>query len=91
MALFFLASTIDGASFAGGTIVQAFDPVSARDDAEAAGLHVPGAPLSIVTQLDAASVPPELIGRKLSRAEIPAAARWREETAVSIGPPTHRK
>jgi hypothetical protein len=55
------------AEFVGAAIVEAFDQSQARERAEAAGIHRPGA-LSVVTQVDA--VPAELIGRKLSPRDV---------------------
>jgi hypothetical protein len=63
MRLYLVAyQTLEGV-FLGAAIVEAFDSFKARERAEEAGIHQPGA-LSVVTQIDAA--PPNLIGRRLS-------------------------
>ena len=58
--------TLEGV-FLGAAIVEAFDSFKARERAEEAGIHQPGA-LSVVTQIDTA--PPDLIGRRLSPRDV---------------------
>jgi hypothetical protein len=72
MPLFLVAYQSHHAELLGAAIVEAFDPPRAREKAEAAGLHQPGA-LSVVTRIDAA--PADLIGRKLSRRDIAVLVR----------------
>jgi hypothetical protein len=67
MRLYLVAYQSHEAEFLGAAIVEAFDQIKARERAEAAGIHQPGA-MSIVTQVDA--VPPDLIGRKLSLRDV---------------------
>jgi hypothetical protein len=67
MRLYLVAYQSHQAEFLGAAIVEAFDQIKARERAEEAGFHQPGA-LSVVTQVDA--VPPDLIGRKLSPRDV---------------------
>jgi hypothetical protein len=67
MRLYLVAYQSHQAEFLGAAVVEAFDQIKARERAEAAGIHQPGA-MSIVTQVDA--VPPDLIGRKLSPRDV---------------------
>jgi hypothetical protein len=67
MRLYLVAYQTHQAEFVGAAIVEAFDQIKARERAEEAGIHQPGA-MSVVTQVDA--VPPELIGRKLSPRDV---------------------
>jgi hypothetical protein len=67
MRLYLVAYQTHQAEFIGAAIVEAFDPYLARERAEAAGIHQPGA-MSTVTHVD--GVPPELIGRKLSPRDV---------------------
>jgi hypothetical protein len=67
MRLYLVAYQSHEAEFLGAAIVEAFDQSKARERAEAAGIHQPGA-MSVVNQVDA--VPPDLIGRKLSPREV---------------------
>jgi hypothetical protein len=65
--LYLVAYQTHQAEFVGAAIVEAFDQWKARERAEAAGIHQPGA-MSVVTQVEA--VPPDLIGRKLSPRDV---------------------
>jgi hypothetical protein len=67
MRLYLVAYQSHQAEFLGAAVVEAFDQIKARERAEAAGIHQPGA-LSVVTQVEA--VPPDLIGRKLSPRDV---------------------
>jgi hypothetical protein len=67
MALFYVAYQTHEAEFVGAAIVEAFDSFKARERAEEADIHQPGA-LSVVTRIDAA--PPDLIGRRLSPRDV---------------------
>jgi hypothetical protein len=67
MRLYLVAYQSREAEFLGAAVVEAFDQIKARERAEAAGIHQPGA-LSVVTQVEA--VPPDLIGRKLSPRDV---------------------
>jgi len=67
MRLYLVAYQSHQAEFLGGAIVAAFDEFKAREAAERAGIHHPGA-LAAVTQVSA--VPADLIGRKLSPRDV---------------------
>jgi hypothetical protein len=67
MPWFLVAYQSHSAEFLGAAIVEAFDPPRAREKAEAAGIHQPGA-LPVVTRINA--VPADLIGRKLSPRDV---------------------
>jgi hypothetical protein len=67
MRLYLVAYQNHQAEFVGAAIGEALDPDSARERAEAHGIHQPGAMLT-VTQVSA--VPVELLGRKLSRRNV---------------------
>jgi hypothetical protein len=54
----------------GVAIMEARDAILARRAAEAAGIGHPGAP-ALADQLDPASVPRDLIGRKLTLDDLP--------------------
>jgi hypothetical protein len=68
MPLFFLRYIDSKARTIGAVIVDEFDPILARHTADELGLSFPG-PCS-AEKLDPADVPPELIGRKLTRRDI---------------------
>lgn len=67
MRLYLVAYQSHQAEFVGAAIVEAFDQLRARERAEEAGIHQPGA-MSVVTQVN--DVPPDLIGRKLSPRDV---------------------
>jgi hypothetical protein len=67
MRLYLVAYQTPEAEFVGAAIVEAFDSFKARQCAEEADIHQPGA-LSVVTQIDTA--PPNLIGRRLSPRDV---------------------
>jgi hypothetical protein len=67
MRLYLVAYQTPKAEFVGAAIVRAFDEFRARQHAEEAGIHQPGA-LSQVSQIDEA--PPDLIGRRLSPRDV---------------------
>jgi hypothetical protein len=67
MRLYLIAYQTHQAEFLGAAIVAAFDEFKAREAAQRAGIHQPGA-LAAVTQVSA--VPADLIGRKLSLRDV---------------------
>jgi hypothetical protein len=67
MRLYLVACQTHQAEFLGAAIVEASDSFKARERAEEANIHQPGA-LSVVTQIDTA--PPNLIGRRLSPRDV---------------------
>jgi hypothetical protein len=78
MALCYVAYQTPEAEFVGAAIVEAFGSFKARERAEEAAIHQPGA-LSVVTRIDAA--PPDLIGWRTVAARRGAAGPRRQETA----------
>jgi hypothetical protein len=68
MAAFYLSYVGPGGSFEGAAVVEARDPILARREADAADLN-PGF-LCTVDRLDMAGVPPDLVGRRLTRADV---------------------
>jgi hypothetical protein len=80
MRLYLVSYQSHQAEFVGAAIVEAFDPYLARERAEAAGIHQPGA-MSIVTHVD--GVPPELIGGRAPATRSPSMA-WNESLMPSI-------